>query len=87
MGITQHGIGAVPGIGYGNLAGVGIVAGGAAGEQIVFVPADKMGSTLPGEGRTVADEMGGVIARYIGVIVGEVSNDGLAVYPLKKVIL
>ena len=84
--IAQHGVGPVPGVGDRRLRGVRQIAGRAGGDQIVLAPADKMGRGLAHIRRAGTGKMGAVIAGHVGVVLGEVGTDGLAVHPLEVVV-
>ena len=86
VGVPQHGVGAVPGVGYGHLRGVGQIACGAAGDQVVLALAAEVGRGLPHIGRAGVGEVGAVVAGDVGVVVGEVGADGLRMDPLKIVV-
>ena len=52
----------------------------------MLAPADKMGRGLAHIRRAGTGKMGAVIAGHVGVVLGEVGADGLAVHPLKIIV-
>ena len=86
VGVTQYRVRAVPAVTNGQLRGVGEVAGGARGHEVVLALAQEMGGSLADVGRVGAGEVGGVVARHVGVVLGEVGADGLGMDALEVVV-
>ena len=86
MGIAQNGERSVPGIGHSHFRRIGQITGGTGSQQIVLVLTQEMGSRFPYIGRVFAGEMGAVVTGDIGVIIGQISTDGLGMNPLKIII-
>ena len=86
MGIAQHPIRPVPGIGCSDLGGIGKIARGTGGYQIMFAFSDKMRSGLPDKGRLGMREMGGILPGHAGEILCQIGNDSLGMHPFKEII-
>ena len=86
VGVTQHRKRPVPGVGNSQFRGIGQITGGARGDQVVLPFPQKMGGGLSHIGRIGAGEMSGVVARDVGIILGQVGANGLGVDPLEVVV-
>ena len=86
MRIAKHRVRTVPGVAYRQLGGVGQVAGRTGRYQIMLTLAQKVRGRLTHVGRIGAREVRGVVARDVGVILGQIGADGLGVHALKVIV-
>ena len=82
-GVAQVPIGPVVVIKDADPAGVGEVAGGAGGDQILFAAPLKISGGFPGLGGQKAVVMDGVFLRNLGIIVAQRGTDQLEMGPLE----
>ena len=86
MGIAEHTIRAVPGLGDGGFGRVGEIPRRAGREKIVLPAPHEVGGRLSDIGRARVREVRRIVPRDIAVVVGEVCDDGLRVHALEEVI-
>ena len=86
MGIAEHTIRAVPGLGHGGFGRVGEIPRRAGREKIVLPAPHEVGGRLSDIGRARVREVRRIVPRDIAVVVGEVCDDGLRVHALEEVI-
>ena len=74
MRVAQHGPGPVIEVRFGDLGGVGIIAGGAGGKQVQLAFSAEKGRRLADVRRIRMREMGGIVSGDVEVVVGQVGT-------------
>ncbi len=83
MRISQNAVGAVPGTRNSDFGRIGLITCRTAGDQIVPSAAHKMRRGFPHIRRSTVRKVCTIVAGYIGIVLGQVGADRLAVDTLK----
>ena len=86
MGIAEHTIRAVPGLGDGGFGRVWEVTRRAGREKIVLPAPHEVGGRLSDIGRARVREVRRIVPRDVAIIVGKIGDDGLRMHALEEVI-